>query len=198
MNADWLSLLISCWALLIKTLRMSWLAGPGLSRDSLDKQGLPRQFMPGQGLPSDGLPSQACCCKSLRRSQPSPALVCICLLISFCCFVSPLAAAPGLCLGPVCGDQFSRSPQFPWQLRLRVSDQSGQRERLVVDCRDGLISPRQGPVERGYAAAVARRACRLAPSSSPFTAEPAGLSTPEMLPAQLPMAALQPASPLWP
>jgi hypothetical protein len=184
LNADWLSLLISCWALLIKALRLSWPAGPGLSSD---------------GWLSRGLPSQARDCKILRRSQPSPALVCICLLISFCCFVSPLAAAPGLCLGPVCGDQFSRSPQFPWQLRLRVSDQSGQRERLVVDCRDGLISPRQGPVERGYAAAVARRACRLAPSSSPFTAEPAGLSTPEMLPAQLPMAAaLQPASPLWP
>jgi hypothetical protein len=135
--------------------------------------------------------------KALRLSwRPGPVLVCVCLLISFCCFVSPLAAAPGLCLGPVCGDQFSRSPQFPWQLRLRVSDQSGQRERLVVDCRDGLISPRQGPVERGYAAAVARRACRLAPSS-PSPAEPVGLSTPEMLPAQLPMAGLQPPSPLW-
>ncbi len=135
--------------------------------------------------------------KALRLSWlPGPVLVCICLLIGFCCFVSPLAAAPGLCLGPVCGDQFSRNPQFPWQLRLRVSNQSGQRERLVVDCRDGLISPRQGPVERGYAAAVARRACRLAPSS-PSPAEPAGLSTPEMLPAQLPMAGLQPPSPLW-
>ena len=135
--------------------------------------------------------------KALRLSwRPGPVLVCICLWISFCCFVSPLAAAPGLCLGPVCGDQFSRSPQFPWQLRLRVSDQSGQRERLVVDCRDGLISPRQGPVERGYAAAVARRACRLAPSSA-SPAEPAGLSTPELLPAQLPMAAFQPSSPLW-
>ena len=160
-------LFIGCWALLIKALHLSWPAGPGLSRDSLGKQGL-----------------------------PSPVLVCICLLISFCCFVSPLAAAPGLCVGPVCGDEFSRNPQFPWQLRLRVSDQGGQRERLVVDCRDGSISPRQGPVERGYAAAVARRACRLAPNS-PSPAEPAGLSTPEMLPAQLPMAALQPPSPLW-
>ena len=180
-------MLISRFALLIKALRLSWPAGPGLSSDcrgnhSLGKQGLPRQFMPGHGCPGKGL--------------PSTALVCLCLLISFCCFVSPLAAAPGLCLGPVCGDQFSRSPQFPWQLRLRVSDQSGQRERLVVDCRDGLISPRQGPVERGYAAAVARRACRLAPSS-PSPAEPVGLSTPEMLPAQLPMAGLQPPSPLW-
>ena len=172
MLISWWPLLIGCWALLIKALRLSWPAGPGLSRDSLGSDSLGKQ------------------------SLPRPALVCVCLLISFCCFVSPLAAAPGLCLGPVCGDQFSRSPQFPWQLRLRVSDQSGQRERLVVDCRDGLISPRQGPVERGYAAAVARRACRLAPSSA-SPAEPAGLSTPELLPAQLPMAALQPPSPLW-
>ena len=123
--------------------------------------------------------------------RPGPALVCVCILIGFCCFAAPLAAAPGLCLGPVCGDEFSRNPQFPWQLRLRVSDQSGQRERLVVDCRDGVISPRQGPVERGYAAAVARRACRLA-TSSPSPAEP------EMLPAQPPMAALQRSSAPWP
>jgi hypothetical protein len=166
MLISWWPRLIGCWALLIKALRLSWPAGPWLSRDSLGSDSLGKQ------------------------SLPRPALVCVCLLISFCCFVSPLDAAPGLCLGPVCGDQFSRSPQFPWQLRLRVSDQSGQRERLVVDCRDGSISPRQGPVERGYAAAVARRACRLAPSSA-SPAEPAGLSTPELLPAQLPMAALQ-------
>ena len=40
--------------------------------------------------------------------------------------------------------------------------QQGQHERLVVDCRNGGVSPLAGPVERGYAAAVARRACRLA------------------------------------
>jgi len=75
--------------------------------------------------------------------------------------VPPGMAAPGLCVGPVCGDEFSRSPQYSWQLRLRVNDQQGHRERLVVDCRSGGISPRQGLVERGYAGAVARRACRL-------------------------------------
>ena len=75
--------------------------------------------------------------------------------------VPPGMAAPGLCVGPVCGDEFSRSPQYNWQLRLRVNDQQGHRERLVVDCRSGGISPRQGLVERGYAGAVARRACRL-------------------------------------
>jgi hypothetical protein len=71
-------------------------------------------------------------------------------------------AAPGLCVGPVCGDAFSRSAQYHWQLRLRVSDQRGHRERLVVDCRNGALSPPQGLVERSYAAAVARRACRMA------------------------------------
>ncbi|MEI6616996.1 MAG: hypothetical protein WCL59_10525 [Cyanobium sp. ELA507] len=75
--------------------------------------------------------------------------------------VPPGMAAPGLCVGPVCGDEFSRSPQYSWQLRLRVNDQQGHRERLVVDCRSGGISPSQGLVERGYAGAVARRACRL-------------------------------------
>ena len=75
---------------------------------------------------------------------------------------SPLMAAPGLCVGPVCGDEFSRSAQYHWQLRLRVSDQQGHRERLVVDCRNGALSPSQGLVERGHAGAVARRVCRLA------------------------------------
>jgi hypothetical protein len=74
----------------------------------------------------------------------------------------PAMASPGLCVGPVCGDEFSRSAQYHWQLRLRVNDQQGHRERLVVDCRSGALSPQQGLVERGYASAVARRACRLA------------------------------------
>jgi hypothetical protein len=71
-------------------------------------------------------------------------------------------AAPGLCTGPVCADEISRSARHHWQLRLRVDDQRGHRERIVVDCRDGVISPRLGPVDRGYAASVVRRVCRLA------------------------------------
>ena len=74
-------------------------------------------------------------------------------------------AAPGLCIGPICADEISRSDQFPWQLRLRLSDQRAHRERVVVDCRDGGISPLAGPVERGFAGAVVRRACRLAAGS---------------------------------
>ena len=78
----------------------------------------------------------------------------------------PALAAPGLCVGPVCADEITRSAKHHWQLRLRVDDQRGHRERLVVDCRDGHLSPESGTVERGYAAAVARRACRLAGEGS--------------------------------
>ncbi len=84
-------------------------------------------------------------------------------LAALTALAEPAAAAPGLCVGPVCADQFTRSEPYPWRLRLRLQDQWGHRERLVVDCRDGSISPLVGPVERGYAAALGRRACRMAP-----------------------------------
>jgi hypothetical protein len=77
----------------------------------------------------------------------------------------PAAAAPGLCVGPVCAEEITRSAKHHWQLRLRLNDQQGRHERLVVDCRDGRLSPAQGTVERGYAAALARRACRLSSPS---------------------------------
>ncbi len=95
------------------------------------------------------------------------AALAMALLAALTLWVTPAAAAPGLCVGPVCGDQFSRATSYPWQLRLRLQDQLGHRERLVVDCRDGSISPLVGPVERGYAAAVGRRACRMAPLTPP-------------------------------
>ena len=76
--------------------------------------------------------------------------------------VQPSCASPGLCVGLVCADQIQRSAQLPWQLKLRVSDQRGQHERLLVDCRDGVLSPQTGLVDRGYAAALAKRACRIA------------------------------------
>ena len=71
------------------------------------------------------------------------------------------SAAPGLCVGPVCADQISRGSQHPFQLRLRLSDQRGHRERISIDCRNGSVSPLIGPVDRGYGSALARRACRL-------------------------------------
>ena len=79
--------------------------------------------------------------------------------------VQPSAASPGLCVGFVCADEIQRSEQLPWQLKLRVSDQRGQHERLLVDCRDGVLSPREGLIDRGYAAAVSKRACRIAVGS---------------------------------
>ena len=74
----------------------------------------------------------------------------------------PVAAAPGLCVGPICGDEITRSAKHHFQLRMRISDQQGHRERITVDCRSAALSPAAGLVERGYAAAVARKACRLA------------------------------------
>ena len=79
--------------------------------------------------------------------------------------IQPSAASPGLCVGLVCADQIQRSERLPWQLKLRVSDQRGQHERLLVDCRDGVLSPQEGLVDRGYAAAVTKRACRIAVES---------------------------------
>lgn len=89
----------------------------------------------------------------------SPALAL--LLALLLALPTPGWAAPGICVGPVCGDGFSRSAKHAFQLRLRLSDQSGHHERITVDCRDGRISPARGPVERGYGTAVARRVCRL-------------------------------------
>jgi hypothetical protein len=92
------------------------------------------------------------------------ALLLLALLLGL--VLTPRAvAAPGLCVGPVCADEITRSAKHHWQLRLRLSDQQGHRERLVVDCRNGQVSPLDGAVDRGYAAAVARRACRLAERS---------------------------------
>lgn len=83
-------------------------------------------------------------------------------LLGLLLWAAPLAAAPGLCVGPVCGDEITRSAKHHWQLKLRVADQRGHRERVVVDCRSGDLSPAVGLVDRGYAGALVRRACRLA------------------------------------
>jgi len=76
---------------------------------------------------------------------------------------SPMAqASPGLCTGPVCADGITRSAKNHWQLVLRLNDQRGHREKVVMDCRAGVLSPRAGLVDRGYATALGQRACRLA------------------------------------
>ena len=96
-----------------------------------------------------------------RAHRAAIVLALLAVVAAWVLGVAAAQAGPGLCVGPVCGDLFSRSSQMDWQLHLRIEDQRGQRERIVVDCRHGEISPQQGPIERGHAAAVARRACRL-------------------------------------
>lgn len=83
------------------------------------------------------------------------------LLAGLLPFPAAAIASPGLCIGPVCADQISRSAKHHWQLRLRLVDQAGQRERITVDCRDGRLSPESGRIDRAYGAALARKACRL-------------------------------------
>jgi hypothetical protein len=94
--------------------------------------------------------------------HPIRALLGLVLAIALMVQAAPALAAPGLCIGPVCGDGITRSAKHHWQLRLRLSDQRGQWERITVDCRHGVLSPERGPVERGHALAVALKACRLA------------------------------------
>ena len=77
-------------------------------------------------------------------------------------FTASVQAAPGLCTGPVCADGITRSAKNHWQLVLRLDDQQGHREKVVMDCRAGVLSPRAGQVDRGYATAIGQRACRLA------------------------------------
>ena len=72
----------------------------------------------------------------------------------------PAEAAPGLCTGPVCADAITRSAKNHWQLVLRLEDQQGHREKVVVDCRAGVLSPQAGLVDRGYAKALGLRLCR--------------------------------------
>ena len=78
--------------------------------------------------------------------------------------VSPLRveSSPGLCTGPVCADDITRSAKNHWQLVLKLNDQLGHREKVVMNCRAGQLSPMSGPVDRAYATAIGRRACRLA------------------------------------
>ena len=71
-------------------------------------------------------------------------------------------ASPGLCIGPVCADDITRSAKNHWQLVLKLNDQLGHREKVVMNCRAGQLSPMSGPVDRAYATSIGRRACRLA------------------------------------
>ena len=75
-------------------------------------------------------------------------------------------ASPGLCTGPVCADGITSSAKNHWQLVLRLNDQQGHLEKVVMNCRAGQLSPMAVPVDCAYATALGRRACRLAGEDS--------------------------------
>lgn len=115
-------------------------------------------------LPASPAAIQAAVAVAAPIQGPNPVLVILAALIVLLAqvlLVAPALASPGLCIGPVCADEISRSAKHHWQLRLRLVDQSGHRERITVDCRDGRLSPDVGRVDRAYGSAIARRACRL-------------------------------------
>ena len=100
----------------------------------------------------------------MKRCFHATNLFCTVLIAFSICLIKPdrALAAPGLCTGVVCADEITRSAKNHWQLRMRLEDQQGHRERVVMDCRNQQLSPRGGLVDRIPATALGRRACRLA------------------------------------
>jgi hypothetical protein len=97
----------------------------------------------------------------MKRLRPILGAL-LALLCAGSLWAGPAWSSPGLCTGPVCADHITRSTKNHWQLILRLNDQLGHREKVVIDCRGLTLSPRAGLVDRGYAIALGRRACRLA------------------------------------
>ena len=91
-----------------------------------------------------------------------PLILCLIGMLSSLWCPRAANASPGLCTGPVCADDITRSAKNHWQLVLRLNDQQGHREKVVMDCKANVLSPRAGLVDRGFALALGRRACRLA------------------------------------
>ncbi|OUX73385.1 MAG: hypothetical protein CBC50_03290 [Synechococcus sp. TMED90] len=91
-----------------------------------------------------------------------PLILCLIGMVSVAWCPNPAYASPGLCTGPVCADDITRSAKNHWQLVLKLNDQQGHREKVVMNCLAGQLSPSSGPVDRAYATALGRRACRLA------------------------------------
>lgn len=125
-----------------------------------------RCFRPSEGgTPKPPLPAS---CRSPASRFRSPWRRPLALVLGFLLVIVAVVAgaeaavaSPGLCIGPVCADEIARSAKHHWQLRLRLADQAGQRERITIDCRDGRLSPESGRIDRAYASALARKACRL-------------------------------------
>ena len=100
----------------------------------------------------------------MKRCFQSTNLIFTVLIGVAITLISPdrVLSAPGLCTGVVCADEITRSAKNHWQLRMRLEDQQGHRERVVMDCRNQQLSPRGGLVDRIPATALGKRACRLA------------------------------------
>ena len=91
-----------------------------------------------------------------------PLILCLICMVSGLWSAHSAHASPGLCTGPVCADDITRSAKNHWQLVLKLNDQQGHREKVVMNCLASQLSPSSGPVDRAYATALGRRACRLA------------------------------------
>ena len=66
----------------------------------------------------------------------------LCMALAGVLFLAtPVWASPGLCTGPVCADGITRSAKNHWQLVLRLNDQQGHREKVMMNCRAGQLSP---------------------------------------------------------
>ena len=91
-----------------------------------------------------------------------PLILCLIGMVSGLWSALAAHASPGLCTGQVCADDITRSAKNHWQLVLKLNDQQGHREKVVMNCLAGQLSPSSGPVDRAYATALGRRACRLA------------------------------------
>lgn len=87
-------------------------------------------------------------------------LLVVCIAVWLSALPVPAFASPGLCTGPVCADDITRSAKNHWQLVMRLNDQQGHREKVVMDCRANVLSPQAGLVDRGYARALGLRLCR--------------------------------------
>ena len=58
-----------------------------------------------------------------------PLILCLIGMMSSLWCPRAANASPGLCTGPVCADDITRSAKNHWQLVLKLNDQQGHRDR---------------------------------------------------------------------
>ena len=62
-----------------------------------------------------------------------PLILCLIGMVSALWLPTMAHASPGLCTGPVCADDITRSAKNHWQLVLKLNDQQGHREKVVMN-----------------------------------------------------------------